>query len=54
MKINDKFSKLLVHRQAGIVYLWMMLDIIINITPDVAAGLKNRIKLFVDKGLKGL
>ena len=54
MKINHKFRKLLVRRQDGIVYLWMMLDIIINITPDVAAGLNTRIKLFGEKGLKGL
>ena len=53
MKINHKFSKLLGHRQAGVVYLWMMLDIIINITPDVAAGLKNHIELFGEKGIKG-
>ena len=32
----------------------MMLDIIINITPDVADGLKTRIKLFGDKGINGL
>ena len=31
-----------------------MLDIIINITPDVAAGLKTCIKLFWEKGLNGL
>ena len=54
MKINHKFSKLLGHQQDGVVYLWMMLDIIINITPDVASGLKTRIKLFGDKVLKGL
>ena len=47
MKINHKFSKLLGHQQDGVVYLWMMLDIIINTTPDVVASLKNRIKLFV-------
>ena len=52
-KMNDKFSKLLGHGQAGAVYLWMMLDIIINVTPDVATGLNTRIKLFGDKGLKG-
>ena len=46
MKINHKFRKLLVHRQAGVVYLWMMLDIIINIIPDFATCLKTRIKLF--------
>ena len=33
------------------MYLWMMLDIIVNITPDVASGLKDRIKLLVSKGL---
>ena len=54
MKINHKFSKLLGHRQAGVVYLWMMLDIIINITPDVAVGLKTSIKFFGEKGFKGL
>ena len=31
-----------------------MLNIIISITPDVAYGLKTRIKLFEEKGLKGL
>ena len=31
-----------------------MLDIVINITHDIAAGLNTRIKLFVEKGLKGL
>ena len=31
-----------------------MLHIIINITPDVASGLKDRIKLFATKGLRGL
>ena len=54
MHINHKFSKLLVRRQAEVVYLWMMLYIIINITPDVAAGLKTRVKLFGEKGIKGL
>ena len=54
MKINHKFRKFLGHRQARVVYLCMMLDIIINITPDVAAGLKTRIKFFGEKSLKGL
>ena len=54
MNINHKFRKLLGHRQAGVVYLWMMLDIIINITPDIAAGLNIHIKLFGENGLKGL
>ena len=54
MNINHKFRKLLGHQQAGVVYLWTMLDIIINITPDVAAGLNIRIKLFGENGLKGL
>ena len=54
MKINHKFGKLLGYQQAGVVYLWMMLDFIINITPDVAAGLKTCIKLFGEKGLNGL
>ena len=31
-----------------------MLNIIISITPDVASGLKTHIKLFEEKGLKGL
>ena len=31
-----------------------MLNIIISITPDVASGLMTRIKLFEEKGLKGL
>ena len=53
MKINHKFRKFLGHRQARVVYLCMMLDIIINITPDVAAGLKICIKLLGDNGLKG-
>ena len=32
MKINHRFRKLLVHRQDGVVYLWIILNIIINIT----------------------
>ena len=51
MKAETSFTKLGGHKQAGIVYLWIMLDIIGNIPPDVASGLKDRIKLF---GLKGL
>ena len=54
MQINHKFRKLLGHRWAGVVYLWMMLDIIINVTPDIAAGLNTHIKLLGDKGIKGL
>ena len=36
------------------MYLWTILGIIINISPDVAAGLKTRINVFGEKGLKGL
>ena len=54
MKINHKFSKLLGHRQTGVLYLWTILGIIINISPDVAAGLKTRINVFGEKELKGL
>ena len=30
-----------------------MLDVIVNITDDVAAGLKSKIKAFGQKGLSG-
>ena len=36
----------------GVVYLWLMLDIIGNITTNVAKGLKEQIKLFGQKGLQ--
>ena len=53
MKINHKFSKLLGHRQDGVLYLGMILDIVINITPDAATGLNTRIKLLGEKVIKG-
>ena len=54
IKIDKTYSKLEGHQQAGVVYLWLMLDIIVNITPNVAKGLKEQIKLFGEKGLQGM
>ena len=54
MKVETEWEKLEGHQQAGAVYLWMILDVIVNITPDVAAGLKARIKTFGQKGLRGV
>jgi hypothetical protein len=54
VKIETAWEKLDGHQQAGVVYLWLMLDVIVNITDDVAAGLKSRIKAFGQKGLSGM
>ena len=54
VKVKKSFSRLEGHQQAGVVYLWLMLHTIINITPDVASGLKDCIKLSATKGLRGL
>ena len=53
-KVERTFDKLEGHQQAGVVYFWLMLDTIINITPDVAAGLRKRIKTFGEKGVAGI
>ena len=44
IKIDKTYSKLDGHQQAGVVYLWLMLDIIVNIIADVAEGLKEQIR----------
>ena len=54
IKIDKIYSKLDGHQQVGAVYLWLMLDTIVNITADVAKGLKEHIKLFGQKGLQGM
>ena len=36
------------------VYLWLILDVIVNITDNVVAGLKARIKTLGQKGLSGI
>ena len=53
IKIDKTYSKLDGHQQAGVVYLWLMVDVIVNIT-GVAKGLKEHIKLFGQKGLQGM
>ena len=53
-KVEMTFYKLEGHQQAGVVYFWLMLDTIINITPDVAASLRKRIKAFGEKGVAGI
>ena len=53
VKVASTFDKLPGHQQTGVVYVWLMLDILINVTPDVAKGLKEQLKLFGEKGLKG-
>ena len=42
IKIATIFDTLPGHQQAGVVYVWLMLDIIVNITPDVQKGLKDQ------------
>ena len=54
VKIEAAWEKLEGHHQAGVVYLWLMLAVIANITGNVAAGLKSRIKTFGQKGLSGM
>ena len=51
VRIETAWEKLEGHHQAGVVYLWLILDVIINITDDIAAGLKSRINVFDQKGL---
>ena len=53
MKIASVFDKLPDHLQTGVVYIWIMLDIIVNITPDVAKGLKEQLKYIANEGIKG-
>ena len=54
IKTETARENLEVHQQAGVVYLWLMLDVIVNITDNVTAGLKSRIKAFRQKGLSGM
>ena len=54
VKVNRRFDKLDGEFQCGVVYIWMMLDTIVNITDDVAAALQKKIKSFADKGLRGV
>ena len=54
VKIGRSFNKIPGHEQSGVLYLSMMLDTIINIPPDVAAGLKKKIKNFGEKGLRSM
>ena len=53
VKVASIFDKIPGHQQTGVVYIWLMLDIIVNITPDVAEGLKEQLKQLGAKGLKG-
>ena len=54
IKMDKIYSKLEGHQQVGTVYLWLMLDIIFNITPCVAKGPKEQIKLVGHRGLQGM
>ena len=54
IKIDKTYSKLDGHQKVGVVYLWLVLDIIVNITANVAKSLKEYIKLFGQKGLQGM
>ena len=54
VKIETAWEKLEEYQQANVVYLWLMIDVIINITNDAAVGLKSRIKAFGQKGLAGM
>ena len=51
VKIETVWEKLEGHQQADVVYLWLVFNVIINITDEVTAGLKSRIKTFGQKGL---
>ena len=53
-KVKRTFNRLEGHQQAGAVYFWLILDTIINITPDVAAGLRKQIKTFGEKDVAGI
>ena len=51
VKVGKKFDKLEGQFQGGVVFLWMMLNTIVRITPDLASGLQNKTKLLALKGL---
>ena len=42
------------HQHMGMVYVWLMFNVIVNITNNVAAGLKSRINIFGQKNCSGL
>ena len=44
VNIASIFNKLPGHQHTGVVYIWIMLDIIANVTPDAAKGLKEQLK----------
>ena len=54
ININNTYSKLGGHQQAGVVCLWLMLNISVNITTDIVKGLKEHMTLFGQKGLQGM
>ena len=54
IKIDKTYSKLDGHQQAGVVYLWFVLDVIDNTTPGGAKGPKEEIKLFSQDSIQGM
>ena len=51
VKVRCSFNKLEGRHQGGVVFIWMMLNTIVHITDDVAKGIQDKIKEFVQKGL---